>query len=157
KIADTIFSWLIKTVLFIKLITSINDLEEVRRWKLLVITNDDDLLGAREQSKRIPWRNLTCLIDYKQIKGNSTGRKKLCNRQGTHKKDRLQLLNGGPRVSHKPTYGSMATLLIYFRSDDTHCSDMTVRPFRKIICEYFLANSPYSSLIEITKFEDAFV
>ena len=76
-------------VIFFILISRIDHLEKVRRWKLFVVTDHHDLTGARDNAKRILWRNLTCFVDHEDAEVNPTRRKKLSYRKRAHKENWL--------------------------------------------------------------------
>lgn|SRR4029450_4019393 len=74
-------------------ISSIDHLEKVSWWKLLVVADNNDLFGARDNAQRILRSNLTRFVNDKEVEANSGRCKELSYRQWTHKKYRLQALN----------------------------------------------------------------
>jgi hypothetical protein len=75
------------------IISSVDQLEKVSRRKLLVVTDNNNLFGPRDNAERVLRGNLTSLVDDEYIENKSTGREKLGYRQRAHKEYGLQTLH----------------------------------------------------------------
>src|SRR6516225_3496054 len=80
-------------VILAVVISSVDHLEKVGRRQLLVVTDNDNLFGPRDNPKRILRGDLAGLVDDKEVETKPTGLKELSYRQWAHEEHRLQTLN----------------------------------------------------------------